>query len=83
MARAVRRKLSLSRNVRCEVCSGSGTKSGKRYTCEVCHGSGTQVCHDAATVCSVFTVSLHAAVVINATRLWRQDIVAGSDATPC
>jgi DnaJ family protein A protein 2 len=37
------RKLSLSRNVKCETCTGSGTKSGRRYQCEVCHGSGVQV----------------------------------------
>eukprot|EP00891_Asterochloris_glomerata_P004871 jgi/Astpho2/4871/Aster-05805 len=37
------RKLSLSRNIKCEPCSGSGTKSGRRYQCEVCHGSGIQV----------------------------------------
>ena len=29
------RKLSLSRNIKCDTCSGSGTKSGKRYQCEV------------------------------------------------
>ena len=29
------RKLSLSRNIKCEPCSGSGTKSGRRYQCEV------------------------------------------------
>ena len=40
---AGRRKLSLSRNVKCEVCSGSGSQSGKRYTCSVCRGSGMQV----------------------------------------
>ena len=31
------RKLSLSRNVKCDTCSGSGTKSGKRYQCDVSH----------------------------------------------
>lgn len=30
------RKLSLSRNIKCDTCGGSGTKSGKRYQCEVC-----------------------------------------------
>lgn len=29
------RKLSLSRNIKCDQCGGSGTKSGKRYQCEV------------------------------------------------
>ena len=29
------RKLSLSRNIKCDKCSGSGTKSGRRYQCEV------------------------------------------------
>ncbi|KAL3133035.1 hypothetical protein ABBQ38_006941 [Trebouxia sp. C0009 RCD-2024] len=28
------RKLSLSRNIKCDTCSGKGTKSGKRYQCE-------------------------------------------------
>lgn len=37
------RKLSLSRNIKCDTCGGSGTKSGKRYQCDVCHGSGVQV----------------------------------------
>lgn len=37
------RKLSLSRNIKCDTCGGQGTKSGKRYPCEVCHGSGVQV----------------------------------------
>ena len=31
------RKLSLARNIKCDTCSGSGTKSGRRYTCEVSH----------------------------------------------
>ena len=29
------RKLSLSRNIKCDTCAGSGTKSGKRYQCDV------------------------------------------------
>ena len=29
------RKLSLSRNIKCDSCTGSGTKSGRRYQCEV------------------------------------------------
>lgn len=29
------RKLSLSRNIKCDTCGGKGTKSGKRYQCEV------------------------------------------------
>lgn len=31
------RKLSLSRNIKCDTCGGSGTKSGKRYQCDVGH----------------------------------------------
>lgn len=31
------RKLSLSRNIKCDTCGGSGTKSGKRYQCDVRH----------------------------------------------
>ena len=31
------RKLSLSRNIKCDTCGGCGTKSGKRYQCEVGH----------------------------------------------
>jgi DnaJ family protein A protein 2 len=29
------RKLQMTRSVKCNKCSGSGSKSGKRYTCEV------------------------------------------------
>lgn len=29
------RKLQMTRSVKCDKCSGSGSKSGKRYTCEV------------------------------------------------
>lgn len=29
------RKLSLSRNIKCDTCGGNGTKSGKRYQCDV------------------------------------------------
>lgn len=31
------RKLSLSRNIKCDACGGCGTKSGKRYQCDVGH----------------------------------------------
>ena len=31
------RKLSLSRNIKCDTCGGCGTKSGKRYQCDVGH----------------------------------------------
>jgi DnaJ family protein A protein 2 len=37
------RKLSLARKVQCSTCSGSGSRSGKRYECNTCHGSGVQV----------------------------------------
>lgn len=37
------KKLSLSRNLPCETCSGSGTKSGKKYECSTCRGTGVQV----------------------------------------
>ncbi|KAI3433861.1 hypothetical protein D9Q98_003664 [Chlorella vulgaris] len=37
------RKLQMTRSVKCNKCSGSGSKSGKRYTCEVCHGSGVEM----------------------------------------
>ena len=29
------RKLQMTRSVKCDKCSGSGSKSGKRYTCDV------------------------------------------------
>ena len=35
------RKLSLSRNIKCDTCGGCGTKSGKRYQCEVRHHQGS------------------------------------------
>lgn len=37
------RKLQMTRNIKCEKCTGSGSKSGKRYTCDSCHGSGVEV----------------------------------------
>ncbi|GBF94698.1 dnaJ [Raphidocelis subcapitata] len=37
------KKLSLARKVACSTCSGSGSRSGKRYECNTCHGSGVQV----------------------------------------
>ncbi|KAG1668475.1 hypothetical protein FOA52_005248 [Chlamydomonas sp. UWO 241] len=37
------KKLSLSRNLPCSPCSGSGTKSGKKYECSTCRGTGVQV----------------------------------------
>ncbi|KAI7841110.1 hypothetical protein COHA_005335 [Chlorella ohadii] len=37
------RKLQMTRSVKCDKCSGSGSKSGKRYTCETCHGSGVEM----------------------------------------
>ena len=37
------RKLQMTRSVKCEVCSGSGSRSGRRYTCDTCKGSGVEV----------------------------------------
>jgi hypothetical protein len=37
------RKLSLARKVQCGTCTGTGSRSGKRYECNTCHGSGVQV----------------------------------------
>lgn len=36
------KKLSLSRNMPCSTCSGSGTKSGRKYECNTCNGTGIQ-----------------------------------------
>jgi DnaJ family protein A protein 2 len=37
------RRLQLTRSVKCEICRGSCSKSGKRYTCETCRGSGVEM----------------------------------------
>lgn len=37
------RKLQLTRNIKCSKCSGTGSKSGKRYKCQTCEGSGVEV----------------------------------------
>eukprot|EP00798_Chlamydomonas_sp_ICE-L_P019376 gene19376-26025_t len=37
------KKLSLSRNLPCDTCRGSGTKTGKKYECTTCRGSGIEV----------------------------------------
>mmetsp|Transcript_5398 Transcript_5398/g.11894 ORF Transcript_5398/g.11894 Transcript_5398/m.11894 type:complete len:435 (+) Transcript_5398:126-1430(+) len=37
------KKLSLSRNISCDSCHGSGSKSGKRAECATCRGTGVQV----------------------------------------
>lgn len=37
------KKLSLSRNMPCEGCKGSGTKSGRKMECGTCRGTGIQV----------------------------------------
>lgn len=37
------RKLQMKRKMKCGGCSGSGSRSGKRYNCETCHGSGVEV----------------------------------------
>uniref|UniRef100_A0A7R9YYF8 Uncharacterized protein n=1 Tax=Chlamydomonas euryale TaxID=1486919 RepID=A0A7R9YYF8_9CHLO len=37
------KKLSLSRNLPCDPCKGTGSKSGKKYECTTCHGTGVQV----------------------------------------
>lgn len=36
------RKLSLKRPAKCDLCSGSGTKSGNKSTCENCQGTGIE-----------------------------------------
>ncbi|GLC33245.1 hypothetical protein PLESTB_000355200 [Pleodorina starrii] len=37
------KKLSMSRQLPCDACQGSGSKSGKRYECQACQGTGVQV----------------------------------------
>ncbi|EFJ49194.1 molecular chaperone [Volvox carteri f. nagariensis] len=37
------KKLSMSRQLPCDACHGSGSKTGKRYECQVCQGTGVQV----------------------------------------
>lgn len=37
------KKLSLSRNLPCDTCKGSGSKTGKRVECQPCRGTGVQV----------------------------------------
>eukprot|EP00210_Caulerpa_lentillifera_P008862 g8455.t1 len=37
------RKMTVKRNLLCDKCSGTGTKSGKRSTCQNCNGSGTEL----------------------------------------
>ncbi|GFR48537.1 hypothetical protein Agub_g10434 [Astrephomene gubernaculifera] len=37
------KKLSLSRQLPCDPCRGSGSKTGKRYECQTCQGTGVQV----------------------------------------
>ncbi|MEW5300082.1 MAG: hypothetical protein WDW38_002919 [Sanguina aurantia] len=37
------KKLSLARNLPCDSCRGSGSKSGKKYECQPCRGQGIQV----------------------------------------
>lgn len=37
------RKLSLARNIKCSSCSGTCTKSGRKYTCVNCNGQGATV----------------------------------------
>lgn len=37
------RKLALNRMVKCDICDGSGTKSGKRHKCMICNGNGIEV----------------------------------------
>ncbi|KAK9813190.1 hypothetical protein WJX72_010382 [[Myrmecia] bisecta] len=39
----VRKDNSLTQNIKCETCSGAGTKSGRKCQCDVCHGLGAQV----------------------------------------
>ena len=35
-------KVKITRNVKCSVCDGTGSKTGKRKTCDVCKGSGRE-----------------------------------------
>ncbi|PNH11245.1 Chaperone protein dnaJ 2 [Tetrabaena socialis] len=37
------KKLSMSRQLPCDTCRGTGSKTGKRYECQVCQGTGVQV----------------------------------------
>ncbi|GIL76075.1 hypothetical protein Vretimale_5701 [Volvox reticuliferus] len=37
------KKLSMSRQLPCDACNGSGSKTGKRYECQACQGTGVQV----------------------------------------
>lgn len=37
------RKLQMTRNIKCDACKGSGSKSGKRYRCDTCDGNGVEV----------------------------------------
>ena len=41
--KGITKKLSLTRNVICPKCDGSGTKSGKNTTCSSCRGQGVKV----------------------------------------
>ncbi|KAG2493478.1 hypothetical protein HYH03_008294 [Edaphochlamys debaryana] len=37
------KKLSMSRQLPCDTCKGSGSKTGKKYECGTCQGTGVQV----------------------------------------
>jgi DnaJ family protein A protein 2 len=37
------RKLQMTRNIKCPDCTGTGSKSGKRYKCQTCEGTGVEV----------------------------------------
>ncbi|KXZ50899.1 hypothetical protein GPECTOR_14g147 [Gonium pectorale] len=37
------KKLSMSRQLPCDTCRGTGSKTGKRYECQTCQGTGVQV----------------------------------------
>jgi len=37
------RKLQMTRNIKCDACSGTGSKSGKRHECSTCNGNGVEV----------------------------------------
>ena len=43
MYKGCTRKLQMTRNIKCDACTGSGSKSGKRYRCGTCEGSGVEV----------------------------------------
>lgn len=37
------RKLQMTRNIKCDKCAASGSRSGKKYPCDTCQGSGVEM----------------------------------------